>query len=554
MRTSNFKRIVLLSFLGILLSFSSVFAQSEEVVNIFNKKFPALAKGEKEKLLSGDIDNAKQQELKELTDNLNLGLDDMDAFKISPKDPIMSFFTKKDLKSKIFKKEPEKAATELKGLIIEAKKDIRDYMADKTQWGIDPRQAQRNISSFIEFKKQKHYKEAYGPWTYAFLYSPRAHKAIYISGEEILKGLIEQEKDVKQKENYIDTLMLLYNQRIKYFNQKGYVLGKKGINLIKYRPTAILEAYGYLKESIELEKEKSSPATMLVYMQATSALFKSQTNGADGNPVVSADKVISTYNTLNAYINKALSVAKTDSEKRNLAEAQKGIEAHFSESGAANCDALIAIYDPQFKVEANKKDTVFLKKALSMLNKAGCDESDLHFEMSKTLFALSPSDIAAGGIGNRFLKQKEYDNALEYYTKACELCSKNEQLAKYNYQIAMAYKEKGQYSKSRTFAEKAISLKADFGQAYMLIGLLYADSKKQCGKDAFEQNSVYWIAVDQFLKAKNADPSVADQANKLISAYSNRFPNKEEAFMHSVKQGSTVKIGCWIQRSTKARF
>jgi len=48
--------------------------------------------------------------------------------------------------------------------------------------------------------------------------------------------------------------------------------------------------------------------------------------------------------------------------------------------------------------------------------------------------------------------------------------------------------------------------------------------------------------------------NIAEQANKYINAYSGRYPNKEDAFMNSVTPGMTVKIGCWIQGSTSARF
>lgn len=92
------------------------------------------------------------------------------------------------------------------------------------------------------------------------------------------------------------------------------------------------------------------------------------------------------------------------------------------------------------------------------------------------------------------------------------------------------------------------------GAAYILIGKAYAAYASNYGEDAFDHASVFWAAVDKFNKAKQVDPSVADEANVQIKAYSQHFPNTEEAFFRSVTDGATVKIGDWINETTTARF
>ncbi|MCK5535366.1 MAG: hypothetical protein KAI79_00990 [Bacteroidales bacterium] len=553
MKTNLYLKVIVLLVFSFIATNPS-FAQSEEVKTTFNARFPSLVESVRAQTLSGTVDASKTSEIRELNNNLDAGLQDMSSFEIDPKDPVLVFFEKKDFKGKIFKKEPQRAHDELVTMMELAKNDLRDFMADKTQFGIDPRTAQRTISLFIEFKKQNHFDEAYAPWTYSFLYSPRAHKAIYTTGESIIQGLIEKESNAERKENLVDTLMIMYDQRIKYFNQEGYVLGRKAVNLLKYRPAAIIEADNILEKSITLETEKSSPAVMLVFMQTTAELFKRETKDNSGAVIVDAAKVIKTYNTLSDLVTKALDASSTEKESDIIKMAQKGIELHFANSGAANCEALIAINEPKFAKEENKQDTAFLINTLKLLNRQGCDESELHFEMSKQLYSVQPSALAAGGIATRYLKQKNYENAIKYYTEALDKCQNPESQAKFNYQMAYAHKEMGKYSQARTYARKAISLKADFGQAYIMIAMMYAASEKSCGSNSFEQAQVYWVAVDMLNKAKNADPSIAAQANKYINSYKPRYPNKEEAFMHSVTAGKTVKVGCWIQSNTKARF
>ena len=57
-----------------------------------------------------------------------------------------------------------------------------------------------------------------------------------------------------------------------------------------------------------------------------------------------------------------------------------------------------------------------------------------------------------------------------------------------------------------------------------------------------------------FRKAKSVDPSLAEEANKLIDTYSQYYPKKEDAFFHNVTEGSSYTVGGWINRTTKVRF
>ena len=85
-------------------------------------------------------------------------------------------------------------------------------------------------------------------------------------------------------------------------------------------------------------------------------------------------------------------------------------------------------------------------------------------------------------------------------------------------------------------ALEALKINPNNGQALLLIGKAYAFYSPSYGADAFDHASVFWAAVDKFARAKQVDPSVAEEADKLISTYSPHFPNKEEAFFRSVTE------------------
>jgi hypothetical protein len=64
---------------------------------------------------------------------------------------------------------------------------------------------------------------------------------------------------------------------------------------------------------------------------------------------------------------------------------------------------------------------------------------------------------------------------------------------------------------------------------------------------------VYYAAIDKFQRAKNVDPSCAEEANKLISTYSAHTPKPEDLFFLGYKKGDNVNIGGWIGETVTIR-
>jgi hypothetical protein len=86
----------------------------------------------------------------------------------------------------------------------------------------------------------------------------------------------------------------------------------------------------------------------------------------------------------------------------------------------------------------------------------------------------------------------------------------------------------------------------------MIIADAYAGS--EIG-DAFDNHSVYWVAVDYLNRAKRADPSLEAAADEKIQIYSKLFPTREEGFFRRINdQGIAYKVGSWIGEVTVIRF
>ena len=156
-------------------------------------------------------------------------------------------------------------------------------------------------------------------------------------------------------------------------------------------------------------------------------------------------------------------------------------------------------------------------------------------------------------------KQLEVFLELERYTKAKELIDELHQssLEDTDFLVCCAkyYSNLGNPKKSIEYCQKALEVNPNYGNAYLLIGKMYAaTSKSVFPNDGVLARAAYNAAIDKFEKAKQVDPSVAEEANTLISSYRAHLPSTEEIFMHpDLEKGKPFTVGGWIGERTTIR-
>ena len=128
------------------------------------------------------------------------------------------------------------------------------------------------------------------------------------------------------------------------------------------------------------------------------------------------------------------------------------------------------------------------------------------------------------------------------------------QKALYLHQMALVYLSKlSNPVKAREYAMEAIKNKPDWGEPYFIVASALIEGIKSCNVEKFDRQAIYWLAVDYCIKAKAVDPTVSAKANDLISQYKNGYPNVEETFFRSLKEGDNYSFGCWINESTRVK-
>jgi tetratricopeptide (TPR) repeat protein len=430
-----------------------------------------------------------------------------------------------------------------------AQKGVED--GSKYGHGEDSIRCLKNLSLYTELEKQNRYEEAYPYWQIAFNECPLSTRRIYTDGVKIMTYKIKHAPNDVQKEEYYQELMNVYDKRMKYFGNHPkygvpYIKGTKAIDMLEFKKAdrdVRKEAYQLLSESVKEGGESSQPAVLAVYMTTTIAMFKDNE--------INAEQVVDNYTSITDLLNKQLANPKMAKYKNMLTDLSGKIEELFARSGAADCETLDKIFRPQ--LEEHKEDIEWLKRVSRLLAGGSCEDMELLYKVSEFQHKLEPSGSSAYGLARMYLKSGDTDRAIEYYKEAISLTDDNKQKSEYYYQLGLIQLSQQSYVAARSNALKAIDLRPDWGQPYMLIGKAYAASANSIGNDEFSHKTAYWAAVDKFIRAKSVDPEAAKEANELIGVYKAHFPATDEIFFQGLEVGGTYTVGGWIGEPTKIR-
>lgn len=414
---------------------------------------------------------------------------------------------------------------------------IRTYTANAE----DSMMCVQNLSLYIEYFKQENYNDAVMGWRQAAVLCPKATESLWTNGIKIYEELADDADDEVKENALLDTMFWAYDQRIEHFGKEGYVLGRKGSDLLKYRKDNPQLAFDALSKSLELQGNEMEPGASIYLYKSAYDLYR------DGK----AEKSIlfDLYSSLADIIDYNLANQSNDRMKVAYESAQDNIDKLFG--SVAECPDLLEIYTPKF--EATPTDEKLLRQILKVMDKRDCTEEDLYLKVAEKLYAIDPSPEASYAIANGYAKKKNYISASEYYSKTFESTEDAELKMKALDKGARVALALGQASKAKSLAMKMLSLNSNSGDAYIIIGDAYVASKSDCGGNDCSSRAVYWAAVDKYAKAKSVDPSATEEAQKKINIYSEQFPKKEDCFFHGINEGTTFTFDCWIGETTTVR-
>lgn len=375
-------------------------------------------------------------------------------------------------------------------------------------------------------------------WRPVFYECPGSSKNTYIKGEAMFKEFFRKTGN----KAYIDTVMMILDQRTKYFNEEHSNSLRKAFALYEFGgndPDFAKQCYDLIRNVMNVSPQSFDHTYSSLYMAITAKCYALK--------LIEAPEVITAYSQSMKVVDNQLS-RKPDNGR--YLEARKNIDAVFRSSGAASCENLEHLFTAD--VDNNPGDTAMLRKVITLLTETGCKDSELYYKTATNLYKSDPSAASAAQLAEMNVARKKYNEAEKYYTEAIELETDN--LVKSGLLTKLATLELASDSKqaARDFARAAYSLDPTNGNALFIIAESYAGSRIG---DTFENQTVYWVVVDYLVRARNTDPTLKEQIDERIAIYSRLFPSKEEAFFRSlVEEGAPYQVGGWINESTTVRF
>lgn len=409
------------------------------------------------------------------------------------------------------------------------------------KWGPDSAECIKYLSYYSEYYKQKNYDAALPNWRMAYkLCPPSSRQTMLVDGQTLMRKLISKNANNSiYVAQLVDTLMTLYDYRVQYFPKNAVsALNNKAQDMMMYIKDDPERLYNEFKEIIDHNGTAVKPNILIFQMNMANQLYQ--------NGTLTPEDVISEYNDMIGIMDNMK--PKTEFEKEQLAKIKSDIESVFIGSNVANCDNLIELYTPRF--EANPDSLQLVQNIVRMLySTEGCQDNDLFINASVRAHELEPSYTTAHFLYQIYSQQGNVDNAIKYMEEAINYPeSDNVTDAQYYLELANFCSKEGQYAKAFSYGIKAAELDQNIaGKAYYLIGTVWGS--QSCPGNEIEKRAPYWVAVDYLVKAKNADPSLAEDANKLINSYRSYYPQAAEAFMYNVTEGDSYTVSCGGMRA-----
>lgn len=403
-------------------------------------------------------------------------------------------------------------------------------------------------SIFLEYAKQRSFEDALPSWRYVFLNAPDRFFNTYPRGEDIIEYMYEKTKD----RAYFDTLMMVYDNWMQYFTNNpkyppaGAVLAKKGTAQARFANgdmELLKQAFNNLSESIEKEGARTTPQTVDRALQIACQLANSNE--------LSRDEFVNLYMKYTDFADQQIAGCE-GRNKENYQVCRASLDNIFFGSGLADNNTLVEVLTDKYN--KNKEDIVALRQISNMLIRRECTDFQLYTTITEEIYRLDPNADAASRLAGMFLKKEDYARAEFYYKEAIDKSESPAENEVYYLRLGQLAMVRANYQQAKTYVHQVLRINPRSGAAYILLGRAYANAAGTFSKDDYEKRTVYWVAVDKFIQAKQVDPSVAEEANKAIRDYTPQFPTHDMGFFLGVLEGNEVKVNGWINETTKARY
>ncbi len=407
--------------------------------------------------------------------------------------------------------------------------------------------------------KAGNYPRAFDGWKKVYAVAPAAdgkRSTVLDDGIRIYTHFFNQEKDETKKKDYVQKVLDLYDQIGTCYPTGANVDAQKAFQYYYSFPGYATEdeIFALFKKALDQDGQKAdyfilNPFTALLiqrFVDNKITLEETQKYAGlvrsilqEGLKNCKTPASCEPWNIINDYVPARL-------------EDLEGVEGFYDcayyknkyfkdfQAAPTDCEAINTIYGRLRWAKCPDTD-----EALTAVRNARDQNCRVVVEVKETTLGKA---IDALNEGN-------YRQAIELLKLAIDETADHNRKAELSMTISKVYYGNlRNFPESRRWALQAAEYRPQWGEPYLTIGKLYASSGPLCGPGrGYESQQVVWPAIDKWNYAKSIDPAAASEANKLINQYLQYMPTKEDLHMRSIAEGETLRIGCWINETTKIR-
>ncbi len=407
------------------------------------------------------------------------------------------------------------------------------------KWPDDKAKAEESVAIYGDAMKQGNYRGATSAWSWMLSNAPNWNTKLYIDGAEIYDKLAEKETDPAKKQVLIDSLMLIYDLRIKSCGEEASVLNRKAGALFKHsvkNKDKSAELLALYDKVFEMNGNNVSDPSLLNYMnvvKANSVFHKSLTD----------EQILQRYDKIMLAIDAKTKIAL---EKGKPADADKlkgykdSIDAILVSLVKVDCPFVKKNLEPKFK--QNPTDIALAKKIFGFMLNGKCTDDPLWLEAGEAIHKVEKDFGLAKNIGLRYLSTDNTVKAEDYLKEALSLAKDQTDKSEILIYLGGIESKKGNKIGARDLFRQSLAANPANKDGYEKIGDLYSNSMNDCSKKVSmaEDRLVYIAAFEMYQRAGN---------NQKMANAKSQFPSVTEIFELSWKEGESKKIECWIGES-----
>jgi tetratricopeptide (TPR) repeat protein len=420
----------------------------------------------------------------------------------------------------------------LLGIAFIAQLSIANAQCEDWKWPENRSLAEEKNVLYTDALRNNNFEAAKKPHQWLLTNAPDLNTSIYIHGEKIYKGLIDSTNDETKQAVYFDSLMLMYDMRVKYCGEESSVIVRKAYESYKQnirKKDELKNILDLFDKAYELNGNDLDYYVILPYMSVVVYNAQYLKN-------LSEEEILDRYDKIMGVIDYQISKGLNEEKLRDYKGKVDGL---LVKVVTVDCEFVRKNLGPKFK--QNPSDLKLAKKVFGFMLNGKCTDDPMWLEAGKRIQEKEPEYGLAKNIA---LKLKGVDNvqAEKFFNQAINLTEDPGNKADMYIQIGTM--KSG--SAARDYYRKALAADPTKKEAYTAIGYLYYQSAASCaGKQNIVDDRAYYLAAyDMFERAGNS---------KMMESAKEQFPSKTEIFENNLEAGSTLSVGCWVGESTILR-